>query len=193
MPGVRRDFGAHTNEVDGHIYVIGGWNGASNLDDIVRYSISTNTWSTIMTGIASPRRNAIYAGAGPLIYEFGGLAPVVATNSCRVHDTTMRTTTNITATGSSIIDGDAVVVPDRILANKDYNPNGDHEGAFRVYYFGGERAGAATADISYYDPTLDTHTDRSTIFPQVFRKHKMVYQEGAGPGGALRFIRTIGG
>lgn len=194
MPAARYDFGVHVDQSNLHIYVVGGYDGVASLDNIIRYSIAGNNWSTIMSGIPNPRSRAMVAGYGNLIYEFGGDDPFpFATNACRVHDTGMRATTNLASMSSDMLGSAGVVVPDRGDVRRDDYDAYTSEGNYKVYYTGGSRAGLVTDDISFYDPILDQHFDRPTGIGQAHTRHKVILHEGELFGGTSTRIRVIGG
>jgi hypothetical protein len=125
--------------LDGKIYVPGGYTG-SHITENAIYDIGTDTWSTgAPLPVAHSGATAAYGGK---IYDFGGNG---ANTRVDVYDPLADTWTQVADFPTTITYGRAITAGDFI------------------YYVGGIRDGATTADVWRYDPATDTYTAMASL------------------------------
>ena len=143
MPTAR--LGHATCEINGNIYVIGGYSAANapGLTTVEMYNPKTDTWTTkaAITGVRHDDTSAVVDG---IIYRIGGVEPInwVYLDSVEAYDPATDTvTTKAPMPGVSLSHTSSVV--DGII----YVIGGGFWDAGQSYYYAGSRA---------YDPATDT-------------------------------------
>ena len=129
-------------ELDGRIYVVGGFNGLLGLlEDVQVYDIEAGTWSTVAPLPRSIHHANVAAVDGKL-YVLGSLIDLqfTATGESWVYDPVADSWSDIAPMGAAAARGASAL--------------GVVDG--KIYVAGGFRAGQAVDDFSVYDPVADS-------------------------------------
>lgn len=128
-------------ELDGKIYVVGGFNDRLGLLDTVQvYDIASQTWSTAAP-LPRPVHHANVASADGKLYVLGALIDLQfnETDESWAYDPATDTWVEVASMGTGARGSGAAATIDG-----------------KIYLAGGWRDSAAVTDFSVYDPALDT-------------------------------------
>ena len=138
-------YGHSTHRVGSKIYVIGGYNGISFLNNVEEYNILTNTWTTKSSTLTSARAYQSSVLVDNKIYLFGGqtLGGLLAT--CEVYDTSLDSFSSISSMPVALMGTMAEHLDFRVLSGS-------------IFVYGGFNGSSSVDTLYMYNISSNTWT-----------------------------------